>query len=143
MADNDTLTPFQLWSLFTMFQSENIYFTARSLMSSCCDSAMLSLNIDNADSELEYLTNDAIDLVDISDGTYYRISNRGIGWVRQNIAKINLACKNGDIPDKIINKQDQPLLQKLRERSPDLSKTLLSCGIKNIGPIISLFDNAL
>ena len=148
----DDFSPFQVWSLFNMYQHHTKYYTSRDLLITCCDSALAEINENEIDAELGVLTKDhefikrkythpsLIDLEPDNDDQF-QISNRGIVWVRKNISKIEDACKMNKIKQNIIDQQEQELQTDLNEKGLSLKETILKCGIKNIAPIISLLDS--
>ena len=134
-----SLSPFQTWCLFLMFENHSQLFTSKDLLMKCCDSALVQLDPNKVHDELNYLSKEAR-LVSTSGGAY-SISTMGIIWVRKNIANIVDACKNDKIKQDVIQQQDSGLITCLENKTLDLSKSIVHFAIKNIGPIISLMDS--
>ena len=104
---NVSLTPFQLWTLFLMFNNPSGQYTRRDLLLSCCDSAITALSTRAVDGDLSRLRSvkytDVVGFVSgVTDNTAYRISDEGILYVRQNLSHIQDSCKRGAIPEPII-----------------------------------------
>ena len=142
---NETLTPFQLWTLFLMFDNPSGRYTRRDLLLSCCDSAIRALSTKAVDADLSSLRSSKyIDIAGFVDGvtnnTTYRISDEGILYVRQNLSYIQDSCRRGTIPESIIRAQDTEIVDALRSNSPSLPKMIIDHGIQNIGNVFKLFE---
>ena len=142
---NATLTPFQLWTLFLMFDNPSKRYTRRDLLLSCCDSAIKALSTKAVDADLsslhsaKYIEDDGFIGV-ITDDTACRISDEGILYVRQNLSYIQDSCGRGAIPEPIIRAQDIEIADALRSNSPSLPKIIIEHGIQNIGSVFKLFE---
>lgn len=140
-----TLTPFQLWTLFLMFDNPSRRYTRRDLLLSCCDSAIKTLSTKTVDDDLSSLRsaryiegNSFADI--INDDTKYRISDEGILYVRKNLSRIQDACNKGAVPEPIISAQNDEIAGALRAKSPSLSELIVKHGIQNISNILKLFE---
>ena len=142
---NATLTPFQLWTLFLMFDNPSGRYTRRDLLLSCCDSAIRALSTKAVDADLssllsaKYMEDRDFDAM-ITDSAPYRISDEGILYVRQNLSHIQDSCGRGVIPEPIIRAQDTEIADALRSNSPSLQKMIIKHGIQNIGSVFKLFE---
>lgn len=142
---NVSLTPFQLWTLFLMFNNPSGQYTRRDLLLSCCDSAIRALSTKAVDADLSRLR--SAKYIDIAgfvsgmiDNAAYRISDEGILYVRQNLSHIQDSCGRGAIPEPIIREQDTEIADALRSNSPSLPKMIIEHGIQNIGNVFKLFE---
>ena len=135
----NALTPFQLWSLYRLFSSPRQDFRSTDLLLECCSSAIMTLKPDNIDNELCQLAESGLLT---STASYYQISDRGILLVRQHTQKILDACNQNMIPPDVIKKQDPQLVNALKRRSSDLADLIVSCGVKDIGPIMELLSRS-
>ena len=140
-----TLTPFQLWTLFLMFDNPSRQYARRDLLLSCCDSAIRALSTKAVDADLSSLRSSKyIDIAGFVDGNAnnktYRISDEGILYVRQNLSHIQDSCGRGAIPEPTIRAQDTEIAHALRNNSPSLQKMIIKHGIQNIGSVFKLFE---
>ena len=95
----------------------------------------MTLKPDNIDKELYQLADRGL-LINTME--HYQISDKGILLVRQHTQKILDACNQDLIPADVIKKQDPQLASALKKRSNDLADLVISCGVKNIGPVMEL-----
>lgn len=138
-------TPFKLWCLFRMYADPNAKFTTRRLLLECCESSLKTLSEGDADQQLsdlcstEYVSTSGLRL---SEPTFW-ISNNGILYVRKNLGAINTACEQNQLPESVIDAQDDDVARALRDKDPDLKRTIVDAGIRNIGNIPMLMEHAL
>lgn len=140
------LTPFQLWTLFTMFEHPSNLYDSKNLLLRCCDSAIMALPEGAEDDELSklksagYIENGPLDSLFDRVSKTYEISNKGIHYVRRNLSNIQEACNQGKVPEQVISAQDDEVAEALRTKSPHLGDLIKKHGIKNIGPILKLIE---
>lgn len=80
---NAALTPFQLWTLFFMFDNPSGQYTRRDLLLTCCNSAIRTLSTKAVDADLSSLHSAKyIDVAGfvrgVTNNTTYRISDEGV-----------------------------------------------------------------
>ena len=144
---SDSLTPFQLWTLFLLYKNSSVRYTVRDLLLECCDSATKTLSTGKAaDAEISSLQSAGylvgmsfVNLLD-ENSTEYQISNHGILYVRKNLVSIQDACNKGVIPEPVISAQDSEVAEALQAKSPSIANTILDCAVKNIGHIPMLVE---
>lgn len=140
------LTPFQMWTLFTMLEYPSNSYNSKELLLRCCDSAIMALPEGAEDGELSklestgYIEIGPLDSLLDRVSTTYSISNKGIHYVRRNLSSIQEACNQGKVPESVIEAQDDEVAEALRAKSPHLSNLIKEHGIKNIGPILKLIE---
>ena len=133
------LTKFQLWTLFVTFNQPSTSFKTKDLLLQCCDSAIVDLQKENVEKELYELTGKGY-LEDQFDGRY-RITEDGILYVRQLHIALCDKVSNNKIPQEVISKQDRNVADEIKNHILNLA-TIISSGIKNIGPIVDLIHAA-
>lgn len=140
------LTPFQLWSLFLMYGNHSEQYTIKDLLVMCCDSAIAGLSADTVEREISSLrTLNYIELGPFrkempAGSTMYRISMKGILFIRKNLALIQDACSRGTIPERVISAQYDEIKDALRNKIKDIGKVIIKYGIQNMGNIPMLFE---
>lgn len=153
----EQLTHFQTWTLFVTFQNDDHWFTKRTLLKQCCESSLMTLKLDTMDDEISRLTKDGYlsrrtadiltagrdQMPDARDGEAgYRIDNKGILYVRQLHVALRDEIKFREMSPDLISQQDPALQEELGRNTLTLG-TLISAGIQNIGPIITLILSLL
>lgn len=142
---NHVLTPFQLWCMFRMYTNPNGKFSARQLLLECCESSLKTLSEGDVDQQLSDLCSTGyVSEKMLGSGEFiFWISNNGILYVRKNLAAISTACAQNQLPESAIDVQDDDVARALRNNDPDLKSTIVDAGIRNIGNIPMLIEQAL
>ena len=140
------LTPFQLWTMFRLFDNPSGWHTSRDLLLSCCDSAVKTLSSGTINTDLSnlqsagYIVRDPPHMTIPGARIVYQISEDGILYVRQNLAEIQDACDQGTIPEVVISEQDQEIAEAISAKSPNLKNLIVRHGIQNVSNIVKLFE---
>ena len=132
----EQLTKFQVWTLFKLFDKRGTAYDRTNLLLECCDSAIVDLEIDVVDLELDQLVSKRY-IYETGSMSTYKIDDGGILYVRKL-----LAAANNNIPiiikqQNVIAKQEEEIRKELNNKEIKL-QTFLHAGIKNIGSIIAL-----
>jgi hypothetical protein len=142
-CDLHSLTRFQKWSLFYMFNSHEENFHINELLLKCPDKEILTLEENCAEIEIDELEKEKYvkyigTLADGSEMKLYKIHSNGILCMRQKALEIQDDWKENKIPNEIIEKQDPELKKAVGKDKFEFLSVLIECAIKNIGPVISL-----
>ena len=135
-----TLTPFQNWCLFLMFDNNINSYTSKDLQTEYPDTTISQSDPNHFVDELDHLVIKKL-LNKSTKQKKYQISGDGLKWIKLNISNIINANKNDKIKQDIIQQQEQKLIVKFKNKSSDLDNVIVRSAIKNIGPIISLLDS--